>query len=32
LKMPRLEGIFDTEVRLKEVYPDMKGNGAGQSW
>jgi len=24
LEEVRLEGIFDTEVRLKEVYPDMK--------
>jgi hypothetical protein len=27
LEDARLEGIFDTEVRLKEVYPDMKVTG-----
>jgi hypothetical protein len=27
LENARLEGIFDTEVRLKEVYPDMKVTG-----
>jgi hypothetical protein len=27
LEEARLEGIFDSEVRLKEVYPDMKATG-----
>lgn len=27
LEAAKLEGVFDTEVRLKEVYPDMKVTG-----
>ena len=27
LEDARLEGVFDTEIRLKEVYPDMKVTG-----